>query len=135
MHGPMFPPALVFRYADYAAGGSAGVRPHIGMAGLASKFTVKEFGSGLCTWHLAGGLELFWDGGVATKREAAGGSGVPVMQSSATEPPLEEVAKRAPDAHKIFQLYVRGDDSFVDDYYKRSQKAGYAPQFCFTVDL
>jgi isopentenyl diphosphate isomerase/L-lactate dehydrogenase-like FMN-dependent dehydrogenase len=82
-----------------------------------------------------GGLQLFWDGGVATVAEAAGEFGVPVMQSSATEPPLEEVAKRAPDAHKIFQLYVRGDDSFVDDYYKRSQKAGYAPQFCFTVDL
>ena len=82
-----------------------------------------------------GGLQLFWDGGVATVAEAAGEFGVPVMQSSATEPPLEEVARRAPDAHKIFQLYVRGDDDFVDDYYKRSQKAGYAPQFCFTVDL
>src|SRR3954471_2235730 len=82
-----------------------------------------------------GGLQLFWDGGVATVAEAAGEFGIPVMQSSATEPPLEEVAKRAPDAHKIFQLYVRGDDDFVDDYYKRSQKAGYAPQFCFTVDL
>ena len=82
-----------------------------------------------------GGLQLFWDGGVATVAEAAGEFGIPMMQSSATEPPLEEVAKRAPNAHKIFQLYVRGDDSFVDDYYKRSQKAGYAPQFCFTVDL
>ena len=82
-----------------------------------------------------GGLQQFWDGGVATVAEAAGEFGIPMMQSSATEPPLEEAAKRAPDAFKIFQLYVRGDDKFVDDFYKRSQEAGFAPQFCFTVDL
>jgi len=82
-----------------------------------------------------GGLQLFWDGGVATVAEAAGEFGIPMMQSSATEPPLEETAKRAPKADKIFQLYVRGDDAFVDDFYKRSQKAGFAQQFCITVDL
>ena len=82
-----------------------------------------------------GGLQQFWDGGVATVAEAAGEFGIPMMQSSATEPPLEETAKRAPDAFKIFQLYVRGDDKYVDDFYKRSQDAGFAPQFCFTVDL
>ena len=47
-----------------------------------------------------------------------------MMQSSATEPPLEETAKKAPDAFKIFQLYVRGDDKYVDDFYKRSQDCG-----------
>ena len=41
-----------------------------------------------------GGLQLFWDGGVATVAEAAGEFGIPMMQSSATEPPLEEVAKQ-----------------------------------------
>ena len=82
-----------------------------------------------------GGLQQFWEGGVATVAEAAGEFGIPMMQSSATEPPLEEVAKQAPDAFKIFQLYVRGDDKYVDDFYKRSQDAGFAPQFCFTVDL
>jgi isopentenyl diphosphate isomerase/L-lactate dehydrogenase-like FMN-dependent dehydrogenase len=30
---------------------------------------------------------------------------------------------------------VRGDDTFVDDIYERSQNAGFVPQFCFTVDL
>ena len=40
---------------------------------------------------------------------------------------LEETAKQAPDAFKIFQLYVRGDDKFVDDIYERSQKAGFMP--------
>src|SRR5438045_9025109 len=82
-----------------------------------------------------GGLQLFWEGGVATVAEAAGEFGIPMMQSSATEPPIEEVAKKAPDAFKIFQLYARGDDTFIDDFYNRSQAAGFAPQFCFTVDL
>ena len=82
-----------------------------------------------------GGLQQFWEGGVATVAEAAGEFGVPMMQSSATEPQLEETAKRAPDAFKIFQLYVRGDDTYVDDFYNRSQEAGFVPQFCFTVDL
>src|ERR1043166_6516337 len=68
------------------------------------------------------GLQNFWSGGVATVAEAAGEFGVPMMQSSATEPALEESAKRAPDAFKIFQLYVRGDDKFIDDIYKRSQQ-------------
>src|SRR5215475_455045 len=81
------------------------------------------------------GLQNFWAGGVATVAEAAGEFGIPMMQSSATEPPVEETAKRAPDTFKIFQLYVRGDDKYVDDFYKRSQDSGYAPQFCFTVDL
>jgi glycolate oxidase len=82
-----------------------------------------------------GGLQNFWAGGVATVAEAAGEFGVPMMQSSATEPALEETAKKAPDAFKIFQLYVRGDDKFIDAIYQRSQDSGFAPQFCFTVDL
>ena len=82
-----------------------------------------------------GGLQLFWEGGVATVAQAAGDFGIPVMQSSATEPPMEEVAKKAPDAYKIFQLYARGDDKYIDDYYNRSQAAGFVPQFVFTVDL
>jgi isopentenyl diphosphate isomerase/L-lactate dehydrogenase-like FMN-dependent dehydrogenase len=82
-----------------------------------------------------GGLQNFWQGGVATVAEAAGEFGVPMMQSSATEPVLEETAKRAPKADKIYQLYVRGDDKMIDDFYKRSQDNGFAPQFCFTVDL
>src|SRR5258705_460570 len=46
-----------------------------------------------------------------------------------------KVAKQAPDAFKIFQLYAQGDDKYIDDFYNRSQSAGFAPQFCFTVDL
>lgn len=81
-----------------------------------------------------GGLQQFWPGGAAEVAAGAGEFGIPMMQSSATEPALEDVAKRAPDAYKIFQLYVRGDDAWVDDYYKRATDNGFAP-FCFTVDL
>jgi len=82
-----------------------------------------------------GGLQQFWEGGVATVAQAAGEFGIPMMLSSATEPGPEGVAKEAPDAFKIFQLYARGDDKYIDDFYNRSQAAGFAPQFCFTVDL
>ena len=51
-----------------------------------------------------GGLQLFWPGGVAEVAAAAGEFGIPMMQSSATEPALEETAKRAPKADKVFQL-------------------------------
>jgi len=36
------------------------------------------------------------------------------MLSSVTEPGLEKVAEAAPDALRIYQLYVRGDDAFVE---------------------
>ena len=55
------------------------------------------------------------------------------MVSSVTEPGLEEVAQAAPDALRIFQLYVRGDDAFVNDHVERAIKNGYTA-FCFTVD-
>ena len=46
---------------------------------------------------------------------------------------LEGVAQAAPDALRIFQLYVRGDDAFVNDHVERAIKNGFAA-FCFTVD-
>jgi glycolate oxidase len=59
--------------------------------------------------------------------------GVAHMLSSVTNPGLENVAQAAPDALRIFQLYVRGDDSFVDDHVERAIANGYSA-FCFTVD-
>src|SRR5439155_10512938 len=49
------------------------------------------------------------------------------------EPGLEKVAQAAPDAARIFQLYVRGDDAFVDDHVSRAIDNGYVA-FCLTVD-
>jgi glycolate oxidase len=55
------------------------------------------------------------------------------MLSSVSEPGLEATAKAAPDALRIYQLYVRGDDAFVEDVVSRSIDNGYAA-FCLTVD-
>jgi glycolate oxidase len=55
------------------------------------------------------------------------------MLSSVCEPGLEGVAQAAPDAARIFQLYVRGDDAFVDDHVARAIASGNAA-FCITID-
>ena len=79
-----------------------------------------------------GSVESFTPGGGATAGKASGAFGVPHMLSSACNPGLEATAKAA-DNYRIFQLYVRGDDAFVDDYVKRAKDNGYA-LFCMTVD-
>jgi isopentenyl diphosphate isomerase/L-lactate dehydrogenase-like FMN-dependent dehydrogenase len=80
-----------------------------------------------------GSLESFHSAGAAAVVRAAGQFGVPHMLSSVCEPGLEALAQAAPDAARIFQLYVRGDDSFVDDYVSRATACGNAA-FCITVD-
>lgn len=55
------------------------------------------------------------------------------MLSSVCGPGLEKVAQAAPEATRIFQLYVRGDDAFIDDHIARAAEHDYAA-FCFTVD-
>jgi glycolate oxidase len=79
-----------------------------------------------------GSIESFTPGGGATAAQASGEFGVPQMLSSVCNPGLEAVAKAA-DNYRIFQLYVRGDDAFVDDHVRRAQGNGYAA-FCLTVD-
>ncbi len=80
-----------------------------------------------------GSIESFHDGGAASAVRAAEHFGVPHMLSSVCEPGLEALAQAAPDAARIFQLYVRGDDSFVDDYVSRAIACGNVA-FCITVD-
>jgi len=79
-----------------------------------------------------GSVESFTPGGGATAAKASGAFGVPHMLSSACNPGLEATAKAA-DNYRIFQLYVRGDDMFVDDHVKRAKDNGYT-LFCMTVD-
>ncbi|MBL8378382.1 MAG: alpha-hydroxy-acid oxidizing protein [Burkholderiales bacterium] len=79
-----------------------------------------------------GGVEAFVDGGAATSAQAAAGFGVPLMLSSVCQPGLEATAQAA-DAQRIFQLYVRGDDAWVDDWVRRARDNGYQA-FCLTVD-
>ena len=79
-----------------------------------------------------GALQSFEAGGGATVMRAAGQFGVPAYISSVTEPGLEASAA-AGSGPKIFQLYVRGDEAFVDDHVRRAIDAGY-DAFCITVD-
>ena len=79
-----------------------------------------------------GSIESFTPGGGATAAQASAEFGVPQMLSSVCNPGLEAVAKAA-DNFRIFLLYVRGDDSFVDDHVRRAMANGYTG-FCLTVD-
>ena len=64
---------------------------------------------------------------------AVGEFGAAHMLSSVCDPGLEDLAAAAPDALRLFQLYVRGDTAWVDDHVERAIKHGYAG-FCLTVD-
>ncbi len=79
-----------------------------------------------------GSIETFTEGGGATAAQASGAFGVPQMLSSVCNPGLEAVAKAA-DNFRIFQLYVRGDGAWVDDWVRRAVEHGYSA-FCLTVD-
>jgi len=80
-----------------------------------------------------GGLESLVEGGAATAARAAAQFGVPQMLSSVCQPGLEETA-RAASTIRSFQLYVRGDDAWVDDFVKRAKDHGFT-SFCLTVDV
>jgi isopentenyl diphosphate isomerase/L-lactate dehydrogenase-like FMN-dependent dehydrogenase len=79
-----------------------------------------------------GSIESFDPGGGASSAKASAEFGIPQMLSSVCNPGLEAVAKAA-DNFRIFQLYVRGDDAWVDEHVKRARDHGYAA-FCLTVD-
>ena len=79
-----------------------------------------------------GSLETFNPDGGAAAGAAASAFGVPLILSSVTHPGLEAASAATPGP-KIFQLYVRGDDAFIDDYARRAVDAGY-DAFCLTVD-
>ncbi len=80
-----------------------------------------------------GALEIFDPGSGASVARAAGTFGAAHMLSSVSDPGLEKVAEAAPDALRMYQLYVRGDDAFVEDCVSRTIKNGYSA-FCLTVD-
>lgn len=80
-----------------------------------------------------GTLESFHPEGAAPVVKAAGEFGIAHMLSSVCDPGLEGVAQAAPDAFRMFQLYVRGDAAWVDDYVARAIANKYGV-FCLTVD-
>jgi isopentenyl diphosphate isomerase/L-lactate dehydrogenase-like FMN-dependent dehydrogenase len=80
-----------------------------------------------------GALEIFDPDGAAAVVRGVSNFGAAHMLSSVSAPGLEKVAEAAPDAMRFFQLYVRGDDAFVEDHVNRAIAKGYAA-FCLTVD-
>ena len=80
-----------------------------------------------------GGLESIVEGGAAAAARGAATFGVPQMLSSVCQPGLEATAAAA-SAVRVFQLYVRGDDAWVDDHVQRAKDNGYTA-FCLTVDV
>ena len=79
-----------------------------------------------------GSVGLIDPGGAATVAKAAAKFGIPMGFSSVAKPGLEEVGTAA-NCPKILQLYVSGDDAWLDDYAQRTIKAGF-DVFGFTVD-
>lgn len=79
-----------------------------------------------------GSLESFDPGAGVAAAKACARAGVASMHSVVSAPDLETIAGAA-DNLKIFQLYVRGDDAWVDDFARRAIAAGY-DAFCLTVD-
>jgi len=80
-----------------------------------------------------GSLEGFHPEGAAPVVRGAGAFGAAHMLSSVCDPGVKEVAEAAPDCTRIFQLYVRGDDAFVDSHVEAAI-ANNCVAFCFTVD-
>jgi glycolate oxidase len=98
--------------------------------------TVQELGRRLrlpLLFAPVGALESFHPEAAAAVVRAAGEFGIAHMLSSVCEPGLEKVAEAAPGAARIFQLYVRGDEAWVDDFVARAVAKRYVA-FCLTVD-
>ena len=79
-----------------------------------------------------GSLQMIHASGGAGVAVSAAEAGVVAMTSSVCEPSIEEIAT-ASEAMKIYQLYARGDDTWLDGIIERVIQSGYAA-FCLTVD-
>jgi glycolate oxidase len=80
-----------------------------------------------------GSLESFHPAGAESVVRAVDKFGAAHMLSSVCDPGLEQLAAAAPDALRLYQLYVRGNEAWVDDHVERAIAHGYAG-FCLTVD-
>ena len=80
-----------------------------------------------------GALENFHPGGAASAAQAADDFGTGVIVSSVSQPGLERSGAAAGEALKIFQLYVRGDQAWVENQIRRAVDSGY-DAFCLTID-
>ncbi|MCP5178338.1 MAG: alpha-hydroxy-acid oxidizing protein [Pseudomonadales bacterium] len=79
-----------------------------------------------------GSCQLFEPGGATTVARACQDFGVMQIVSSACLPDFEAVARDVPGP-KIYQLYLLGDQAWMDDIIHRAIAAGYTG-FCLTAD-
>lgn len=79
-----------------------------------------------------GGLQTIHPIGAVGPAAVAHDFGIFYMQSSVTEPGMEEI-QAAAQAYWLFQLYVFGDFDFIADYINRTTDLG-VKAFCVTVD-
>ena len=79
-----------------------------------------------------GSLQLVSEGGAVTAAEVAQAYQTIYFCSSVTNPGRDEVGAVS-SAPKVFQLYVRGDDAWIDEQVKLAADAGFG-MFCLTVD-
>lgn len=79
-----------------------------------------------------GSLQVLHPGGGEAAAEAARDFGVLQILSSVCLPDFEAVAAAVPGP-RIYQLYLMGDQAWMDDIVRRAVEAGYSG-FCLTVD-
>lgn len=79
-----------------------------------------------------GSVQVFESGGSESVARAAKEFGVLQILSSACTPDFETLAKNVPEP-RIYQLYLMGDQGWMDDIIERAIAAGYTG-FCLTVD-
>lgn len=79
-----------------------------------------------------GSIQVFEEGGAASVAKAVQEFGILQILSSVCLPTFEELAQQLPGPC-IYQLYLVGDQAWMDDIIERAMEAGYTG-FCLTAD-
>ncbi len=79
-----------------------------------------------------GSIQVFEAGGALSVARAAQEFGILQIVSSVCDPQFEELAAALPGP-RIYQLYLVGDEAWMDDIIERAIAAGYTG-FCLTAD-
>lgn len=79
-----------------------------------------------------GSIQVFEEGGAASVAKAVQEFGILQILSSVCLPTFEELAEQLPGP-RIYQLYLVGDQAWMDDIIERAMEAGYTG-FCLTAD-
>ena len=79
-----------------------------------------------------GSIQVFEEGGAASVARAVQEFGILQVLSSVCTPTFEELAAQLPGP-RIYQLYLTGDQAWMDDIIARCIEAGYTG-FCLTAD-